>query len=86
LPKALSFCIEYKHWIPEKFKTKIDEVVYVNSFDCNECSEFLDIKAYFEEMHEIGYVKNSLAIEFNTKIYLFKKPKKDFNIYWKDQI
>jgi hypothetical protein len=86
LPEPLSFCVEYKYWIPKEFKTKIDEVVYVNSFDCTECSGFLDIKAYFEEMHEIGYIKNNLAIEFNTKIYLFKKPKKDFNIYWKNQI
>ncbi len=86
LPESLSFCIEYKHWVPKKFKTRIDEVVFVNSFDCNECSGFREIKAYFEEMHEIGAVKNSLAIESDTKIYLFKKPKKDFNIYWEDQM
>jgi hypothetical protein len=72
--------------MPEIFKTRIDEVIYVNSSDCIECSDFHNIKECFEEMHEIGYVRNNLAIEFNTKVYLFKKPKKDFNIYWKDQI
>ena len=37
-------------------------------------------------MIEIGQVDNRLAIEYNTGVYLFKKPKNNFNEFWKSQI
>ena len=35
---------------------------------------------------QITRVNNPLAIEYNTKIYLFRNPKSDFNEFWKGQI
>jgi len=36
-------------------------------------------------MTEIGSVSNKMAIEYNTKVFLFKNPKADFNEFWKDR-
>jgi hypothetical protein len=40
----------------------------------------------FSGMTEIGSVTNELAVEYNTKVYLFRNPRADFNKFWKDQI
>ena len=37
-------------------------------------------------MSEISSVENKMAIEYKTKIYLFKNPRSDFNDFWKGQI
>ena len=44
-----------------------------------ESGNFNDTKGRFSEMTEIGSVKNPMAIEYNTKIYLFKNSKSNFN-------
>ena len=86
LPEPLSFSESFQYWLPRKFNNEISEVVYVIGTDALESGNFRDMKNFFGEMIEIGTVKNSLAIEFGTKIYLFKNPKSDFNEFWEDQI
>jgi hypothetical protein len=36
-------------------------------------------------MTEIGSVHDQMAIEFDTRIYLFKDPGADFNEFWNGQ-
>jgi hypothetical protein len=47
---------------------------------------FKDIKAFFVEMKDIGSVENRMAIEYGTKVLLFRNPKSDFNDFRKSQI
>ena len=86
LPEPISFSESFKYWFPLKFSHTINEVIYVISSDAMESGNFKDMKEFFNEMIEIGSVNNRLAIEYNTKIYLFKNPKSDFNEFWKGQI
>jgi len=68
------------------FKNNINEIIYVISSDALESGNFKETKAFFGEMTEIGSVENKMAVEYNTKVYLFKYPKSDFNEFWKGQI
>jgi hypothetical protein len=86
MPEPISFSDAYRLWLPNEFKNGIDELVYVIGADAMESGNFKDTKDFFEEMIEIGKVNNQLAIEYNTKVYLFKKPKGNFNKFWKSQI
>jgi hypothetical protein len=86
LPEPISFSESFKYWFPLKFKNDIKEIIYVLSSDALESGNFRDTKAFFGEMTEIGTVGNSMAVEYNTKIYIFKNPKSDFNDFWKGQI
>ncbi|MGD0753857.1 MAG: glycosyltransferase family 39 protein [Bacteroidales bacterium] len=86
LPEPVSFSESFKYWLPLKFKNDIKEIIYVISSDALESGNFRDTKAFFSEMTEIGTVTNSMAVEYNTKIYIFKHPKSDFNDFWKGQI
>jgi hypothetical protein len=86
LPEPISFSDTYRYWLPKDFKYNIDELVYVIGTDAMDSRNFNDTKDFFNEMIEIGKVGNQLAIEYNTKIYLFKNPKNNFNEFWKGQI
>ena len=71
--------------MPDVFKDGINEVVYVIGTDAMDSRNFKNTKNFFTEMIEVGNVNDSLAIEYNTKIYLFRNPKGDFNVFWKGQ-
>jgi hypothetical protein len=86
LPEPVSFSDAYRFWLPTEFKNDINEVVYVIGADAMDSRNFKDTKDFFEEMIEIGSVDNKLAVEYNTQIYLFKRPKNNFNDFWKAQI
>lgn len=51
-----------------------------------ESGNFKYTKAFFVEMKEIGSVENRMAIEYGTKVLLFRNPKSDFNGFRKSQI
>jgi hypothetical protein len=86
LPEPISFSESFMYWLPLKFKNEITEIVYVVGTDALNSGNFNDTKNFFNEMAEIGSVQNRMAIEYNTKIYLFKNPKSNFNDFWKKQI
>ena len=86
LPEPVSFSESFRYWLPVEFKNPVTELVYVIGNDAQESGNFKDTKELFREMIEIGSVSNPLAIEYNTKIYLFRKPRHDFNEFWKKQI
>ncbi len=85
LPEPVSFSESFQYWIPKEFENEITELVYVIGTDAMDSGSFKDLNNFFNERVEIGTVENSLAIEFDTKIYLFKNPKSDFNEFWKGQ-
>jgi hypothetical protein len=86
LPEPVSFSESFKYWFPLKFDKEIKEIVYVISTDALESGNFKDTKELFNEMIEIGSVENRMAIEYDTRIYLFRNPRSDFNEFWKGQI
>ncbi len=86
LPEPISFSDAFRFWLPREFKNNIDEIIYVVGVDAINSGNFKDTKEFFQEMIEIGQVDNCLAIEYNTKVYLFKKPNNNFNEFWKGQI
>ena len=86
LPEPVSFSESFKYWMPLKFNNDIKEIIYVISADAFDSGNFRDTKSFFNEMTEIGSVSNKMTIEYNTKVFLFKNPKADFNEFWKGQI
>jgi hypothetical protein len=86
LPEPVSFSESFKYWLPLKFKNEINEIIYVIGTDAMDSGNFKDTKAFFGEMKEIGSVENRMAIEYGTKVFLFRNPKSDFNDFWKGQI
>ena len=86
LPEPISFSDSYRFWLPKKFDAEIAEMVYVVGADAINSGNFNDTKDFFNEMIEIGNIENELAIEYNTKIFLFRKPGGSFNDFWKGQI
>lgn len=86
LPEPVSFSESYRFWLPVQFKDSITELVYVVGEDALNSGNFKDTRKLFDEMIEIGKVSNTLAIEYNTHIYLFRKPRMNFNTFWKEQI
>lgn len=86
LPEPVSFSDSYRLWLPRKFQNEIDELIYVIGEDALGSGNFEDTKAFFEQITEVGRVSNPYAIEYNTRVYLFSKPKGNFNDFWKGQI
>jgi MFS family permease len=86
LPEPISFSESFKFWLPLQFKNEISEIVYVVGEDALNSGNLNDTKSFFQEMIVIDSVQNRMAIEYRTKIYLFKNPKSDFNEFWKGQI
>jgi MFS family permease len=86
LPEPISFSESFKFWLPKQFEYKINEIIYVVGEDALNSRNLNDTKNFFHEMIEIDSIQNRMAIEYRTKIYLFKNPKSDFNEFWKGQI
>lgn len=86
LPEPVSFSESFRFWFPLQFKNEIDEIIYVIGTDALNSGNFNDTKKFFNEMIEIGSVGNRMAIEYNTKIFLFRNPRSNFNDFWKGQI
>lgn len=86
LPEPISFSESFKYWFPIQFKNEINEIIYVVGEDALNSGNLNDTKSFFQEMIEIDSVQNRMAIEYKTKIYLFRNPKSDFNEFWRGQI
>lgn len=86
LPEPVSFSESFQYWLPKEFDNEITELVYVIGTDAMDSGNFKDLNDFFNERVEIGTVENPLAIEYGTKIYLYKNPKSDFHEFWKEQI
>ena len=86
LPEPLSFSESFQYWLPKEFENEITELVYVIGTDAMDSENFKDLNNFFNKRIEIATVVNPLAIEYGTKIYLYKNPKSDFNTFWKEQI
>ena len=74
------------YWLPVELKNDIFEMVYVLGSDAMDSRNFIDTKALFSEITEVGNVNNQPAIKYQTKIYLFRKPRSSFNKFWHNQI
>jgi hypothetical protein len=85
LPEPLSFSESFQYWLPKVFENEITELVYIIGTDAMDSGNFKDLNNFFNERIEIATVENPLAIEYGTKIYLFRNPKSDFNEFWKGQ-
>lgn len=79
LPDPISFSDAFRFWLPKDFDNNIEEMVYVIGADAMNSGNFHDTKNFFQEMVEIGHIDNQMAIEYDTRIYLFKNPKGNFN-------
>jgi hypothetical protein len=80
LPEAISFNDNFRYWAPKSFNTEITELIYIN----DHLGE--DIKLLFDDIQEVGRIKNPLARESGVQVYLCKKPNKSFNQFWAERI
>jgi hypothetical protein len=76
LPEAISFNDNFRYWAPKTFTSQITELIYING----ELGE--DIKLLFDDIQEVGRIRNPLAREFGVQVYLCKNPNKSFNQFW----
>jgi hypothetical protein len=80
LPESISFCDAFKYWFPKEFENEITEFIYINDELGN------DVKDLFDEIEEVGRIKNNMAIEYNVQVYLCKKPRSSFNKFWIERV
>ena len=76
LPEALSFSDNFRYWLPNSFDKEIVELIYIND------EMGADVKELFGEINEIGRLSDPLARENGVKVFLCKKPKRSFNLFW----
>jgi hypothetical protein len=79
LPEPISFCDAFGYWFPKEFEYEITEFIYIN----DELGS--DVNDLFEDIEEIGRIKNEMAIEYNVQVYLCKKPRSSFNKFWSER-
>jgi hypothetical protein len=79
LPEPISFCDAFRYWFPKEFEYEITEFIYIN----DELGS--DVNDLFEDIEEIGRIKNEMAIEYNVQVYLCKKPRSSFNKFWSER-
>lgn len=86
MPEPISFSESFKYWYPLQFKNQVREVIYVKGTDAMDSGNFNDTKNFFMETILIDSIQSPMAIEYGTKIFLFKNPRTDFNKFWKGQV
>lgn len=79
LPEPISFCGSFRYWFPREFEEEITEFIYIN----DELGD--DIRDLFEDIQEIGRIRNVMAIEYQVQVYLCKKPRSSFNRFWSER-
>jgi len=80
LPEPISFCDAFRYWFPREFENEITEFIYINDELGN------DVNELFEEIQEVGRIKNNMAIEYNVQVYLCKRPRSSFNKFWRERV
>ena len=78
LPNPISFDDSFIYWIPDNFQPDLETFIYVND------NLGTDVEELFDEIILVGQIKEPLAREFGTKVYLCKKPNRSFNEFWQE--
>ena len=73
---AVSFNADYINWL--QLETKIDNFIRVKEFE-NRDEELKDTSPFFKTSMVADSITNSLAREFGTTIFVFRRPKIDIN-------
>ena len=77
LPQPVSFCESFYYWAPKDLPVEIKSVIYVN----NDLSE--DLSDIFLDIKVIGRINDPLSRETGTTVYLYQKPGRSFNDFWR---
>jgi|GEM_PF-31225 len=80
LPDPVCFAESFYYWFPRELKYEITHFIYIN----DNLGE--DVKNLFSECQEIGKIKNPLAREFGTGVWLCTKPRSSFNEFWRQRV
>ena len=80
--KAVSFNGDYINWF--KLNTKIENLILVKEFE--DIDDLQETSPFFDIGFKADSITNSFAREYKTTIFVFSKPKIDFNQRLKNKI
>jgi hypothetical protein len=75
-----SFADSYRLWAPEHLPNAPKALIYIN----DEIGD--DVKALFASITEVGAIRNPLAIEYGTKVWLCREPRSDMSAFWAERV
>jgi hypothetical protein len=76
LPDPACFSESFLYWIPRNPEHEITTLIYIN----DKLGD--DVSNLFSECREIGWIRNPLAREFETGVWLCTNPCSSFNELW----
>lgn len=80
LPEPVSFSDNYYYWFPRKLPASTDTFIYIN----DELGE--DINKLFADVKLVGKIRNPLAREYGTQVYLCQQPRTSFSQFWSERV
>jgi hypothetical protein len=80
LPEPVCFSESFFYWFPRDPKYEIKTLIYIND------KIEPDLSNLFTECHEIGSIRNPLAREFGTGVWLCTNPRSSINVMWRHRV
>jgi hypothetical protein len=80
LPEPVCFSESFFYWFPRDPAYEIKTLIYIN----DEIGS--DLSNLFTECHEIGKIRNPLAREFGTGVWLCSNPRSSINVMWRHRV
>lgn len=79
-PPVASFSDSYRLWAPRTLPADMQTLVYVN----DELGE--DVQDLFADIRLVGSVRDTLAREYGTRVYLCRQPRRDLPAFWAERV
>ena len=80
LPDAVCFSESFFYWFPRNPEHEITNLIYINDNLGD------DVHKLFADCREIGQIKNPLARESGTGVWLCTRPRYSFNEFWRQRV
>jgi len=80
LPEPVCFSESFFYWFPRNPQTEITSLIYING----ELGG--DVRDLFSDCRLVEQVRDTLAREYGTGVWLCTNPKSSFNDFWKQRV
>jgi hypothetical protein len=81
LPDPVSFSESFYYWAPRKLPAEIQSLIYINDDLPGQ-----DLRNIFTDFRLIGHIRDTLARECGTSVYLCTLPAKSFTAFWEKKV
>jgi len=80
LPEPVCFSESFFYWFPRDPEHEITTFIYINDHLGD------DVNSLFADCRVIGEIKNPLAREYGTTVWLCANPHSSFNAFWRQRV